>query len=156
MLSHLGGDIAHRFAACAKLHSAVLYVRARNIQLDHINVGFAQLFRHFAVFLNRVSGDIRNYHGILLFQPRQILLDKNVNARILQADSVQHSRRSFGDSRRRVAVAPFQRDTLAGNSAQHAQRIKLAVFHSKSKGARGGDKRIGKFHSGNLYRQISH
>ena len=100
MRAHRFRDIFNASAARAELHAALLHVRAGNVHFDHVDVGVIQFFRHGAVILRRVAGNVRNDGHALL---AEIFFDEVIDTRILQTHGIQHTAGGFRNARRRIA-----------------------------------------------------
>ena len=103
MRAHRFRDVFNACAARAELYAALLHVRAGNVHFDHVDVGVIQFFRHGAVILRRVAGNVRNDGHALLAQPREIFFDEVIDTRILQTHGIQHTAGGFRNARRRIA-----------------------------------------------------
>ena len=103
MRAHRFRDVFNACAARAELHAALLHVRAGDVHFDHVDVGVIQFFRHGAVILRRVAGNVRNDGHALLPQPREIFFDEVIDTRILQTHGIQHTAGGFRNARRRIA-----------------------------------------------------
>src|SRR5438876_1009133 len=74
---------------------------------------------------------------------RRVTLDHRIDARVLEADRVQHSGGRFGDSGGDVADTRLQRRALAAYGSQALDVDHLAVLDAIAEGARGDQDRVG-------------
>ena len=95
MFPYRCGNPFHPRAGGAKLYAALLDIWTGNIQFDHVHVAGRQLFRHFTVVFRGIARNVGDHHHILLLEPRQILPDKMLYPRVLQAHCIKHPRRGF-------------------------------------------------------------
>ena len=89
-------------------------------------------------------------------QIRDLLCNKPVDARVLQADAVENSHRGLRDTRRRISQTLGRGQTLDTDAAQLTEIIKLTVFVTETKGTGCGCDRILEFHTAEIDAHISH
>ena len=126
-------------AGNAESSSACLYVGAGDVDLDHINIGAVQLPCDFRILLCCGACNVCNYNSILCFKIRQLLCNKVVDAGILETNTVEHTRRSFCNSGRKVSCSALTCGSLYRDTAQLGQRIKLFKLLAVTECSRCGD-----------------
>ena len=101
------------FEAAAELDPALLDVGAGDVQLDGGDaVGVRQDARDLDVLVERRAAHVDDDGRVAGPQFRQLLVDEPADADALQADGVQHAGRRLDDTRRRMALARRQEQTL--------------------------------------------
>ena len=71
----------------------------------------------------------------MLCKRRQLVADDLREAGILQADSIEHTRRTFGDPWKVIAITWLDRRPLKGNGAQDIEVVKVPELASIPKRA---------------------
>jgi hypothetical protein len=97
--------------------AAFLDVWTGDIDLDGIDGGIVETSRNLDVFLQRGTGDIGDKAGLGEIQCRQYRRDDMIDARVLQADGIQHPHGSFGDAVGRIAETWVERGSLETHGA---------------------------------------
>ena len=87
-ISYRSCNACRTLAGNAPCSAALLYVRAGNVQLYHINIGSVQLFCNSYIIVNYRTCDICDNHSILRSESGQIVIYKLVNTGILKSDGV--------------------------------------------------------------------
>ena len=143
----------------AESNSTALDVGARdvNFQSGHIGRrrdGLADL----DVVLSGVTGDICDDGQVreVLSQPRQLLGHDDVEARILQADGVEHASWSFSHPNNRIATARLKGGRLDHDRPKHRQVVVLCVLGTKTETPAGGHDRVLKVQAWKGHGQSSH
>ena len=103
ILFHFLCDCFYRFRILSKSNSTLFYVRAGNIDFQHVHRLFCQPFYHFHIFLCRVSAYVYNNFSIIFFQEWNISLTEQINSRILQSHGVEHPAIDFCHTRSRIS-----------------------------------------------------
>ena len=114
LLNH--GDIG------AERKSAAVNIGARDVHLVRIDVvRFLKRFDDGNVLIDAVARNVHDNGCVLLAKPRQIAALQDLNARVLQADGVQHAAGRFGDARRVVSSPPVKGDAFCGNRTEQSR-----------------------------------
>ena len=83
--------------------AAAFYIRAGNIDLEHIYRLLRQALYRLTIFLRRMSADIYDDFRVVLLQKRDVPLAEQVDTRILQADRIHHTASDLCHTRSRIA-----------------------------------------------------
>ena len=121
-----------RVAVYAERSTALFHVRAGDVQFNHVDIGLVEPFCNRDTFFNGRAGNVGKNYRVLGQQVRQFPVNKGINARILQADRVQHARRCFCNSRGGVARTGRNGRSLGGDTAQLGKREQFFIFVSVS------------------------
>jgi hypothetical protein len=127
-------DARRHVRVVAELDAAFLDVRAGDVQLDRVDRRILETTRDFDVVVDRRTADVREESGFGEVERRQDRVDDVIDARVLQADRVQHALRRLVDAVRRVAETRFARRAFQDDRASVAVRkpFNPGVFLSES------------------------
>ena len=96
----------------------------------------------FVIFAG-IAEYIRNDHRIFdLAKPGKFLLQKSLGSNVLQADRVEHARRSLPQARRRIADHRLFRESLYDKAAQAVEMNYVFKLNPIAEGAAGGNDRV--------------
>ena len=79
-----------------------------------------------------------------------------LDAGVLQADAVEHTRSGLCDPGRGIAQTLGIGCPLQGHTAQLFQRIHLLIFPTESETAGSSDNGVLELHTGDIYLQVCH
>src|SRR5665811_1522302 len=126
---HRPGDICRHRRVPAEAETARADIRARDVHFDRRNSGYViQLPRHHREILDAFRRDIHNRRDIPGFPHRRIRSNESRDARILQSDGVEHSRRRFSNARHGVPRSRLRRYALADECPQSLHIDKTRKF----------------------------
>ncbi len=152
---NLARNIAQNIRVCAEGNCPLFDIRTGDIDFQKINAFLVpQSFHNAQVFFDRVSADVGDHTGIVRGKKFQIPLDKNINARILQPDCVQHASVHLRDAGRLIPLPRHGRYTFALDSSKAVKVYKFPVFHSGAEGSGRRHHGIFKMNAGNIHRKI--
>ena len=103
-----------------------------------------------------MTGDIGDNFGVELTQIRDFLLNKAVNARILQADTVENAHRRLRNARRRIAELFLRRQTLGADTAQLTEIVKIGIFMTETERTGSSRHRVFELNPAKIYTKICH
>ena len=83
MAFHLFCDFFDHLRILSERNTALLYIRAGNIDLEQIYRLVGEAFHHINVFLRRMSADIDDDLRVIFFEKRNVSVNEQINARIL-------------------------------------------------------------------------
>ena len=141
--AHGPDHVGRSVETAAEGDAAFLDVGARDVELECRNAfDVGQDLRQLHVLLQRGPADVDDDHGAARAQLRHFLFDEAVHADALQPDRVEHARRRFDDTRRRVAFALGKKESLDGDAAERRQIDEVGVLRAVAEAAAGGDERV--------------
>ena len=135
--------------------AAMLHIGTADVELVSLHdLGAVQLLHDFHIIFLCRTGHVGDDLRIELCQPWQLSFHDHLDARVLQADGVEHAHRRFGDTRSRIAKARLRRSALDGDAAQQAEIIQLGEFAPEAETAAGRNDRVLQVQSWKLNTQI--
>ena len=143
----------------AESNSTALDVGTRDVNLHSGHIGGRRDdLADPDVVLGGVTGDVCDDGQVrkVLSQPRQLLGHDDVEARILQADGVEHASWSFSHPNNRIATARLKGGRLDHDRPKHRQVVVLCVLGTKTETPAGGHDRVLKVQAWKGHGQSSH
>ena len=99
-------------------HAAGIDVRARDVDLVRVDGCVFKRLDDLHVLVEAMTGNVDDGSCAGLGKPRQLAGLQMLDAGVLQADGVEHTRRNLCDARGGIALPAIERDALGGDGAQ--------------------------------------
>ena len=139
-----GGHLASGAGVDRELETAPPDVRAADVELDAGDARNAvEAPGDLDVVLDRLARDVDDHRDLPAGPGAGVLLDDGIDARVLEADRVEHPARRLGDARRRVADPRPERGPLAADRAEPVDVDDLAVLDAVAERPRRDQDRVG-------------
>ena len=127
-----------------ELEAAGTHVGARDVELDAGHAGLPiEPSRDLDVIGDRFAGDIDDDRHLPCRPGRGVLFEHGVDARVLEADRVEHPGRRLGHARRRVADTRPERRAFRADRAEAVDVDDVAVLDAIAERARRDQDRVG-------------
>ena len=134
-----------------KRQKACINIRARNIDLHHINRLISQSFHHCQIFFRCMTTDIDDDLRIIFLQKWNISFAEQIDSRILESDCIHHSSVNFSYTWCRITRPRDICHALGRYRSKTVQIHKLTEFFSRTKCTGSHCNRILPFYAGNIY-----
>ena len=151
--------LAHgtHYAGCtscgnAESHTALLYVRAADVELDGRNiVESVDAGGTFCIVVGRRTAYIDNHVGVDVLYLRIDVLAEVVDTLVLQTDAVEHTLCCLSHTRIVVALARIERSALNDDATYAVERYEVGEFEAVAECSRCGHNGILEFQTAYFY-----
>ncbi len=154
-LASLSGHVVGVPRVFVEMESSSFHVRTGDVQFQRRNArAVIEKAGNFKVILQGESHHVHNHVRLVLAQDREFLRDEFDRADVLPSNGVEHARRGFVDSRRRVPFDRFHGNALHDNSADRVEVHEMRELDSVGEGPAGGHHRVLEPDFANLHRHL--
>ena len=151
---HLRGNCLDRLGILSESNASFFYIRAGNVDLQHIHCFIGKAFHHFAIIFRCPSADIHDDPGVKLLKERDVPLAEYVDSRILQSDGIHHAAFCLRDPRRGISRPWHIGHAFGDNGSQPVKIYEFAILFPGSKGSGCCHDRILKFYTSKINSRI--
>ena len=153
-LFDLSRQFFYMLCVLSKCKKSRIDIRARDIDLHHINRFIRQPLNNRKILFRRMSADIHNDLCIIFLQKRNISFTEQVNSRILKSDRIHHPAVYLCYTWCRIPRPRDICDSLGRHRSETVQINKLTEFFSRTKCTGSHCNRILPLYAGNIYFHI--
>ena len=156
VLAHAGHHLMRAVGLDAVRDAARLDVRARDVQLDEIDVRRVEQARAFFIRLDGAAAEVRHHGRAERAHRGQLVLDEVAHAGVLQTDGVDEPGRRLKQAHAGVAGLALERQALAGHRADPVHVDDAREFAAETVRSGRADDGGAQLFAAQIHAQISH